>query len=196
MDNILKLKTINELQIMNFLIPSYQRGFRWSEKEVTELLNDISEFTPKQIGDTDKKTWYCLQPIVVKVKTDAEMGTQQYEVIDGQQRLTTIYLILYYLNQLYTEENREPLFTLNYETRPESHAFLEKLEKDIIMKAILISIIFLGHMRQYVIGLRRTILIEMNFNRNSGLIQKLYGMKAMKMTPLQYLHVLISGKYP
>jgi len=132
MDNILELKTINELQIMNFLIPSYQRGFRWSKKEVTELLNDISEFTPKQIGDTDKKTWYCLQPIVVKVKADAEIGTQQYEVIDGQQRLTTIYLILYYLNQLYTEENREPLFTLNYETRPESHSFLEKLEKDII----------------------------------------------------------------
>jgi uncharacterized protein with ParB-like and HNH nuclease domain len=119
---------------MYFLIPSYQRGFRWSEKEVTELLNDISEFTPKQIGDTDKKTWYCLQPIVVKVKTDEKTGTQQYEVIDGQQRLTTIYLILYYLNQLYTEENREPLFTLNYETRPKSHSFLGKLKKDIINK--------------------------------------------------------------
>lgn len=200
MDNILELKTINELQIMNFLIPSYQRGFRWSEKEVTELLNDISEFTPKQIGDTDKKTWYCLQPIVVKVKTDEEIGTQRYEVIDGQQRLTTIYLILYYLNQLYTEENREPLFTLNYETRPESHSFLEKLEKGNINNSNIdfyyISIIFLWPMRLYVIGLRRTILIEMNFNQNSGLIQKLYGMKAMKMTPLQYLHVLISGKYP
>ena len=60
MENILKLKTINELQKMNFFIPSYQRGYRWGEKEVIDLLNDISDFTPKQIDDTDKKTWYCL----------------------------------------------------------------------------------------------------------------------------------------
>lgn len=125
MDNILELKTINDLRKMNFFIPSYQRGYRWGEKEVSDLLNDISEFTPKQIDDTDKKTWYCLQPIVVKIKSG-----QQYEVIDGQQRLTTIYLILYYLNQLYTEENREPLFELNYETRSTSHAFLKELKKD------------------------------------------------------------------
>jgi len=126
MDNILELKTINELLKMNFFIPSYQRGYRWSEKEVSDLLNDISEFTPKQIDDTDeKKTWYCLQPIVVRIKSG-----QQYEVIDGQQRLTTIYLILYYLNQMYTEENRTPLFELNYETRPTSHSFLKQLKKD------------------------------------------------------------------
>ena len=42
MNNTLELKTINELRKMNFFIPSYQRGYRWSEKEVTELLNDIS----------------------------------------------------------------------------------------------------------------------------------------------------------
>lgn len=92
MDNILELKTINDLRKMNFFIPSYQRGYRWSEKEVTDLLNDVSEFTPKEIDDTDKKTWYCLQPIVVKVKLKQQhdtIGEKQYEVIDGQQRLTT-----------------------------------------------------------------------------------------------------------
>jgi uncharacterized protein with ParB-like and HNH nuclease domain len=57
MNNTLELKTINELRKMNFFIPSYQRGYRWSEKEVTELLNDISTFIPKQIDDNgDKKT--------------------------------------------------------------------------------------------------------------------------------------------
>ena len=118
MDNILELKTINDLRKMNFFIPSYQRGYRWGEKEVTDLLNDVSEFTPKQIDDADKKTWYCLQPIVVKVKSKQHdtIDEKQYEVIDGQQRLTTIYLVLYYLNQLYTEEHREPLFELKYET--------------------------------------------------------------------------------
>lgn len=112
MDNILELRTINDLRKIDFFIPSYQRGFRWSKKEITDLLNDVSEFTPKQIEDTDKKTWYCLQPIVVRIKHN-----NQYEVIDGQQRLTTIYLILYYLNQLYTEENREKLFELKYENQ-------------------------------------------------------------------------------
>ena len=88
MDNTLELKTINELQEMSFLIPSYQRGYRWSDKEVTDLLDDISEFTPKEVEDTDDKTWYCLQPIVVRKRNE-----EQYEVIDGQQRLTTTYLI-------------------------------------------------------------------------------------------------------
>ena len=133
MDNILELKTINDLRKMNFFIPSYQRGYRWSEKEITDLLNDVSEFTPKQIDDTDKKTWYCLQPIVVKVKLKQQhdaIGEKQYEVIDGQQRLTTIYLVLFYLNQLYTEEHRVPLFELKYETRKTSHDFLKELKKD------------------------------------------------------------------
>jgi len=128
MDNILELKTINELCKINFFIPSYQRGYRWGEKEVTDLLDDISDFTPKLIGDD--KTWYCLQPLVIKAIEDADGVISQFEVIDGQQRLTTIYLILYFLNQLYTEENREKTFELNYETRKKSHDFLNNLKKN------------------------------------------------------------------
>lgn len=126
MENILELKTINELQEFKFYIPSYQRGYRWSIKEVEDLLNDISEFRPRQVGDTDEKTWYCLQPIVVKKLPD-----DQYEVIDGQQRLTTIYLILHYLNQIYTVENRSKLFDLNYQTRSNSSKFLKELVKEV-----------------------------------------------------------------
>lgn len=124
MSDLLELKTVNELRNYNFLIPSYQRGYRWGEKEVIDLLNDISEFSPKQIEGFESKTWYCLQPIVVK-----KIG-EQFEVIDGQQRLTTIYLILHYLNQLYTEENQEKLFTLDYVTRKDVPDFLAKLKKD------------------------------------------------------------------
>ncbi|WP_227428874.1 DUF262 domain-containing protein [Psychrobacter sp. I-STPA6b] len=124
MQNILKLKTINELRDCNFIIPSYQRGYRWTATEITELLNDINSFTPRAIdSQSDDKTWYCLQPIVVK-KTDNE----EFEVIDGQQRLTTIYLILFYLNQDYIISKREKIFKLNYETRPSSSLFLESLE--------------------------------------------------------------------
>jgi hypothetical protein len=123
MKNILELKTINELQQFNFYIPSYQRGYRWSINEVKDLLNDISDFTPRVIEDSDEKTWYCLQPIVVKKKEN-----EQYEVIDGQQRLTTIYLILHYINSRYVEPQK--LFDLDYETRKNSTLFLKNLKKN------------------------------------------------------------------
>lgn len=126
MENILELRTINELQKYSFYIPSYQRGFRWQQKQVDELLNDISEFRPREVGGKDEKTWYCLQPIVVRKKDGG-----QYEVIDGQQRLTTIYLILHFINSVYTEENRTKLFELDYQTRPGSSLFLKKLKRGI-----------------------------------------------------------------
>lgn len=123
MENILELKTINELQQYSFYIPSYQRGYRWSTNEVKDLLNDISEFTPRLVDDTDETTWYCLQPIVVKKKENG-----QFEVIDGQQRLTTIYLIMHFM----TSRLREPekLFNLDYETRENSTLFLKNLTKE------------------------------------------------------------------
>jgi hypothetical protein len=131
MENILELKTISELQEYNFYIPSYQRGYRWSSKEIIELLNDISSFIPKLVNeDTGEKTWYCLQPIVVK-----EMDSNQFEVIDGQQRLTTIYLILYYLNQDFVKNRRDKLFQLDYQTRTDSKTFLNQLEEDIDNKS-------------------------------------------------------------
>ena len=118
----LELKTINELREFSFFIPKYQRGYRWSSNEIKDLLNDIYEFKPKQIANTDRKTWYCLQPIVIK-----KIIEDKYEVIDGQQRLTSIYLILYYLNQYLNEDFREKLYELDYETRVDSKKFLENL---------------------------------------------------------------------
>ena len=121
MENILELKTINELNQYSFFIPSYQRGYKWSYKEVEDLLNDIDEFKPKSISDSDDKTWYCLQPIVVKKRE------KDFEVIDGQQRLTTIFLILNYLNQDFVTEKRDKLFELDYETRTGTKDFLKTL---------------------------------------------------------------------
>jgi hypothetical protein len=119
-NNSISIRTINDLLKSNFFIPSYQRGYRWTEQQVTQLLNDIHEFSPKEIQNSKEKTWYCLQPVVVKKK-----GDNEWEVIDGQQRLTTIYLILYYLNQRYTEEGRTKLFELEYETRLGSANYLK-----------------------------------------------------------------------
>lgn len=117
--NSIELKTLNELQQYAFYIPAYQRGYRWTSQEVNDLLNDIYEFIPREINETEDRTWYCLQPIVVKNRNG-----QEYEVIDGQQRLTTVYLVLYYLNQDFVEKRRDKLFSIDYETRPESKVFL------------------------------------------------------------------------
>ena len=67
-----------------FLVPHYQRGYRWGEKEVFLLLDDLSEFMEYGTGDT-----YCLQPLVFK----KGLCENTYEVVDGQQRLTTIWLL-------------------------------------------------------------------------------------------------------
>ena len=120
-NNNISIRTINDLLKSNFFIPSYQRGYRWTEQQVTELLNDINEFSPKEIENSNEKTWYCLQPIVVKKKEDNE-----WDVIDGQQRLTTTFLILHHLNQGYVENRRKKLFGLKYETRENSADYLQK----------------------------------------------------------------------
>lgn len=125
MENLLELKIINELNPFSFYIPSYQRGYKWTPKEVIDLLNDINEFIPRVIDQTDEKTWYCLQPIVIKKRSGSN-----YEVIDGQQRLTTIYLILNYLNQDFVEARRDKLFSLDYETRSDTKGFINRLEED------------------------------------------------------------------
>ena len=125
MENILELKTISELNQYSFYIPSYQRGYKWSNKEVTELLNDIDDFQPRLIDETDEKTWYCLQPIVIKKQDE-----NHFEVIDGQQRLTTIYLIQYYLNQDFVPKKRDKLFELDYQTRLNTKSFFSSLDKN------------------------------------------------------------------
>lgn len=71
----------------NFIIPSYQRGYRWTEKEVKCLIKDVLAYKQEKDGP-----FYCLQPLVVR--NVFVNGKYQWRVIDGQQRLTTIYLIL------------------------------------------------------------------------------------------------------
>ena len=95
-----------------FYIPSYQRGYRWSETEVTRLLDDIYQNGKKN---------YCLQPVVVRKKDDL------YELIDGQQRLTTLYLIYKYMKNV-NPFFSEPAFTLSYQTRDQSADFLKTLD--------------------------------------------------------------------
>lgn len=97
-ENKIELKSVSELLGMKFFIPSYQRGYRWTEQQVKDLLEDIWQFAKKKKQEYE---FYCLQPLVVKLmsnndkqKAQLNINEEWYEVIDGQQRLTTIFLIL------------------------------------------------------------------------------------------------------
>ena len=77
-----------------FFIPAYQRGYRWTKNEIRKLLDDLYEFNDlKSKKSTVIGEYYCLQPITYKLKKKDEDKTT-IEIVDGQQRLTTIYLIL------------------------------------------------------------------------------------------------------
>ena len=120
--NELTLKTINDLLTMSFFFFFFQRGYRWSARQVIELLEVVYEFCDRKIKvDED---FYCLQPVVVKQRGE------QWELVDGQQRLTTILLILGYFNSRFAEDFRKQLYTLEYETRPESREYLVSLDEN------------------------------------------------------------------
>ncbi|MCQ2380413.1 MAG: DUF262 domain-containing protein, partial [Victivallaceae bacterium] len=74
---------LNEIDGMHFLIPVYQRGYRWTAENVETLLNDLAECP----GNME----YCLQPIVLQRCGDPDGN--RFRVVDGQQRLTTIRII-------------------------------------------------------------------------------------------------------
>jgi uncharacterized protein with ParB-like and HNH nuclease domain len=98
-----------------FIIPEYQRGYRWRSEQVSLLLKDIWEN-----GDAN----YCLQPLVVK-----KIGENRYELIDGQQRLTTIFLITKYLKKLLPFADLK--YSLSYITRSRSAEFLASMDSSL-----------------------------------------------------------------
>lgn len=102
----------------SFIVPSYQRGYKWRPENVTALLRDVAE--------TEDRA-YCLQPVVV-AKTGA-VSDAPYLLIDGQQRLTTIWLIVNWVAKNHPEwmslDWQADHYTLSYDERAESNEFLE-----------------------------------------------------------------------
>ena len=77
-----------------YIVPDYQREYVWEEQNVKPLLDDIIQafsFNPTKL--------YFVGTIVVNVRTE------RLEVIDGQQRLTTFFIMLCALRKLYEENN-------------------------------------------------------------------------------------------
>ena len=140
MDNsTIALKPVKDLLGMNFFIPDYQRGYRWTAQQATDLLEDIWTFVQKEKSHTEI---YCIQPLVVQRKTEDIRSEIQkrvsenapdfvsqiekilkgsWNVVDGQQRLTTIRLIL-------TALGESSPYVIDYQTRPGSKVFLCDIE--------------------------------------------------------------------
>jgi uncharacterized protein with ParB-like and HNH nuclease domain len=108
--------------IGEFVIPAYQRGYRWTNDQIETLLMDISAFAENGVGG-----FYFLSPIVVARRRGVK---PVWEVVDGQQRLTTIYLINIVLSKI-CGALREITFSLSHESRLGSTDYLRDLARHI-----------------------------------------------------------------
>lgn len=104
----------------SFYVPAYQRGFRWGEVEVRRLLDDVWESRDEP---------YYLQPVVVKRHGD------EWELVDGQQRLTTLFLIFQHMRSEGLQSSGAD-YSLRYETRVDSASYLEELDPELSQKNI------------------------------------------------------------
>lgn len=115
----LKVMPVACLTGKQFFIPSYQRGYRWTKEQAIQLLEDLDEFNGRLHYASE---FYCLQPVVVRAR-----GNDEWEVIDGQQRLTTLKIILKCLKS-FIPSLELPSYSICYETRETSADFLEHID--------------------------------------------------------------------
>lgn len=145
---ILDTKLVGNVQGV-FYVPSYQRGYRWGKEEVTRLLEDIY---------TNGNKTYCLQPVVVR------KDGNRYELIDGQQRLTTLFILLQYIKREY-KPKISLKYELIYETRESSAKYLNDIDETLANSNI-DFIIFIMLIKRLMSGLslsRTALLPQMTF---------------------------------
>ena len=114
-----------------FVIPEYQRPYAWTDEQVETLFEDLWEFTATS-GGTEREGSYFLGSIVSYVNEDGEQ-----EIIDGQQRLTTLFLIIEAIKntnnseqeKIVIDENKKELCigncTIRYKNNIKSDKFQE-----------------------------------------------------------------------
>lgn len=162
-------------ELMNdryFFIPSYQRGYRWGKTQIYDLCNDLLDYVLKKEKDAKSKSFYCLQPIIVKPK-EFEIKShgckEGFEVVDGQQRLTSLFILYRYLvsysgnlMELHTKKEEKvmkirekygtQLYHLYYETRPDDYETIEKIGLDAFQKDDItdIDIAHISNAYQYI----------------------------------------------
>lgn len=125
-------KPFRKLLGMKFTIPAYQRGYRWDNEQVETLLNDLYDFIKAHAGcGSNNIDYYCLQPVAVvpnpeNVVDNKFVDKESYIVVDGQQRLTTIYLLLHYLRK--NSDYKYPIYDLHFESRDIQDKYIQELQ--------------------------------------------------------------------
>lgn len=106
---------------MRFLIPIYQRNYAWGETQIVQLIEDIDSAVTL---DTDTGEYFLGNLILNKRDTLSDEGyLYTNEVIDGQQRLTTLYLLCSYLGIAIDKE------ALRFEVRVQSNQTLDLINE-------------------------------------------------------------------
>ena len=99
-----------------YIIPLYQREYAWGEKQIVRLIEDISD-AEKDNKDAENEKNYYIGTLIVSKRNDGQL-----EVIDGQQRLTTLFLLLNCLGE--TTKTH-----LTFECRDRSNYTLKNIQK-------------------------------------------------------------------
>src|SRR5260370_29229671 len=81
---------------VRFEIPFFQRGYAWEKKQWDQLFLDLQEqiFDELDSGSEMTEVEHFFGPIVVLEKRGGVAELKEFQIIDGQQRITTIYLLL------------------------------------------------------------------------------------------------------
>ncbi|HHF8172225.1 TPA: DUF262 domain-containing protein [Klebsiella pneumoniae] len=107
-----------------YLIPMYQRNYAWGEGEITQLVQDILDYQQKSLHSPLPQTYY-IGTLVVFTRSDG-----QSEIIDGQQRFTTLSLLANWLKKHAghtLDMNWYRGLNLGFESRPKSGETFERL---------------------------------------------------------------------
>lgn len=109
-----------------YVIPLYQRNYTWGEDQIIQLVSDIAAAHAESVdaAEVDESNAYHLGNLVVSPRADG-----RFEVIDGQQRLTTLFMLLAHLDHEAEGTTPTKAHRPEYEARPKATRTLEFLPK-------------------------------------------------------------------
>ncbi|KFI52135.1 DUF262 domain-containing protein [Bifidobacterium biavatii] len=112
-----------------YVIPIYQREYAWGKREIEQLLDDVRDMFRASAQHTDRTRYYIGSLVVHKTQGSGTAHRDEYEVVDGQQRLTTLFLIRCVAERLwgYGFLPEPPAGMLRFDCREESTRLLEAL---------------------------------------------------------------------
>ncbi len=129
------IETVSKIFEKSLTIPDYQRPYKWQTKHVKQLVDDIHSYFKKQDDKADDNAKCRLGTIVLHNNKNIE-GVDKYDIVDGQQRLTSLFLLLYVLSNKENTFNNKFLeqefnHTQSMVNIRKNHQFLQSFIKEL-----------------------------------------------------------------